>query len=154
MALSSPLLRRTAKGGGIIVDPFNGQPAELRAVPRCDAGAWRRLVTEARSELARKTPRKPVSRHAGPRKPIGGYGRTALERIDARTRVFLDGRTPQGTRNVAAFAASCNLLGAGVGEAEAERLILAGAVGCGLPEREARTAFASAVGAMRQRARR
>jgi hypothetical protein len=74
--------------------------------------------------------------------------RRPLDRIDPRTRSFLDGEAVEGTRNVSAFAASANLLACGVNEHEAEHLILAGATASGLPEREARAALRSAARAI------
>jgi hypothetical protein len=129
-----------------IIDPLSGQPVTLAAVPRCDAGSWQRFIDAARAMLPKPAPRPlPPEPHYHDGDP--------LERIDSRTRVFLDGGTPTGTRNIAAFAAACNLLGVGVLDTQAERLILDGAARCGLPEHEARAAFASAVGAIRQRGR-
>ena len=89
----------------------------------------------------------------------GGSRRTSLAResidhTDVRTRVFLDGHTPEGARNLSAFAASANLLGCGIDEREAKQLILAGAAACGLPEREAKAAFSSARNTLARKRRR
>ena len=140
-------------GGGVIVDPFSDQPIHLECVPRCDHVAWSRFIEEARATLSKRNateaPRslkRPANCKDKPRRPI--------DNIDARTRAFLDGCTPQGARNMSAFAASANLLGCGMEEHEAERLILTGAAACGLSERETRTAFSSAVGAITRKRRR
>ena len=142
-----------AHGGGVIVDPFEDQPVHHEGVPCCDHESWSRFIDEARATLSKRNataaPQR-MKRLANdtdkPRRPI--------DRIDARTRAFLDGCTPQGARNVSAFAASANLLGCGIDQREAERLILAGAAACSLPEREARAAFSSAAGALTRKRRR
>lgn len=134
-----------ARGGGHAIDPMTGEPCELDGVPVCDAAAWRAFVAGARARLPRPKPRPaPRARHPGDRDPLDG--------LDSRTADFLAGRVEQGGRNRAAFAAACSLLGRGVAEQDAERLIFDGAAACGLPAREARTAFASACGAMRAKA--
>ena len=142
-----------SKGGGVVVDPFTDQPTDLATVSRRDAGHWGRFLADARARLPGRmaTGRPSVAQAA--RKPAGWGIGVPPNRIDARTRDFLGGRASQGTRNAACFAAACNLLGVGVTESEAERLILAGAATCGLSEREARTCLASAIGALRQRGR-
>lgn len=138
-----------AHGGGVVVDPFEEQPIECCAVPHCNADAWHTFVAEAWAALAEqaasscsvsRTSRRGDRRNSSAQRP--------LNRIDPRTRSFLDGHAVQGTRNVSAFAASANLLACGVEEHEAERLILAGAAACGLPEPEARAAFKSAARAI------
>lgn len=140
-------------GGGVIVDPFEDRPIHHECVPRCDAHAWSRFIDEARATLSKRNvtavphlSKRPVDNTPRPRSPI--------DRIDARTRAFLDGHIAQGARNVSAFAASANLLGCGIDQREAERLIVAGAAACGLPEREARAAFTSAAGALTRKQRR
>lgn len=132
------------QGGGVIVDPFDDRPVECEVVPRCNPQAWSTFITEARAVLSERTPAPPpvrverfLSNGHIPRRPI--------DRIDPRTRAFLNGQAPEGTRNVSAFAASANLIACGVDEHEAERLILAGAAACGLPEPEARATIQSAV---------
>ena len=135
-----------AHGGGVLVDPFDDQPVQLERVPRCDEDAWRRLVSESRVELSnRKT--SPVPRLSNrPANDANRLGRP-IDRIDARTREFLDGRVLKGARNNASFSAS------GFDTQEAERMILAGAMACGLPEREARASFSSAMRALTRRRR-
>lgn len=112
-------------------------------MPVCDTRAWQQLVFDAKQELARKAP---WQRWDGtPRAPTRSTtDREPLTRVDSRTREFIDGRTPVGKRNNAAFVASASLLGCGVNEREAERLVLTGGLACGLSEREARSAFESA----------
>lgn len=133
------------RGGGHAIDPATGEPLPLDAVPVCPADAWRRFVAGARARLPRAKPRPaPRVHRPGDRDPLGN--------LDPRTADFLAGRVEQGGRNRAAFAAACSLLGRGVAEGEVERLILDGAAACGLPAREARTAVASACGALRAKA--
>jgi hypothetical protein len=131
-------------GGGIVVDPFEDQPLEPTAIPCCCPKAWDTLITETRSALAEQEVsvmvRRAERRSSSTRRP--------LDRIDPRTRSFLDGEAVEGTRNVSAFAAAANLIGCGVSERDAEHLILAGATACGLPEREARAALRSAARAI------
>lgn len=134
-------------GGGVIVDAFTDRPVVHNRVPRCDRLAWSQCLEHAKASLAERT--NLPSAACLPR----GSNRAKrtlppIDRVDARTRAFLDGRTPKGSRNSAAFAASANLLGCGVPENEAERLILAGASACGLPECEALATFKSAVRAL------
>ncbi|GMU80954.1 MAG: hypothetical protein AMXMBFR47_08250 [Planctomycetota bacterium] len=132
-----------APGGGQAFDPMTGEPRELADVPLTEPAAWRRLVAKARTRIPKLRPRR-ASREFRPRELS-----EALASLDGQTREFLDGRTGEGGRNRAAFAAACSLLGRGVAERDAERLILDGAAACGLPAREARTVLASAVGAIR-----
>jgi hypothetical protein len=143
----------TTHGGGVIVDPFEDRPICHECVPRCDHEPWSRFIEEARATLSKRNVtevpqfmKRPANDTDRPRCPI--------DRLDARTRAFLDGCTPQGARNMSAFAASANLLGCGINPREAERLIVAGAVACGLPQREALDAFKSAVGALTRKQRR
>lgn len=133
--------------GGVIVDPFDDKSKTPDALPRCDADAWATLLREARQALALT---KRVEARAAHR-PRFQTRLSGLDRIDARTRNFIDGRAAEGTRNQSAFAASANLLGCGFSAAEAERLILDGAEGCGLPAGEARAAFKSALKVIRWR---
>lgn len=136
----------TACGGGVIVDAFTDQPVELELVPRCDEFAWSLLIKEAKVALGnRMAPPTKMNRRSA------GSTQFPIERIDERTQAFLDGRASEGARNNSAFAASTNLLGCGVEEGEAERLIMAGAAACGLPERESRAAFKSAVRTMQRK---
>lgn len=135
-----------AHGGGVIVDPFEDRPIRHENVPRCDRGAWSRFIQEARARLSRR--KTPAACPRVRRIDSTGRPRQPIDRIDARTRAFLDGRTPEGARNTSAFAASANLLGCGIDEREAERLILDGAAACGLSERETRATFSSALGAL------
>jgi len=138
-----------AQGGGVVVDPFTGQPTVHDHVPRCDSEAWARFIAEARCHFTKVRPRRDrftIKRDTNQR-PV------PLDRVDSRTRDFVSGRVPEGLRNSSAFAASANLLGCGIDAGEAERLILAGAVACGLPEREAKLAFQSAVKAHTRRGR-
>ncbi|MEK6798933.1 MAG: hypothetical protein AABZ12_08225 [Planctomycetota bacterium] len=134
----------SARGGGVIVDPFEDQPIHHECVPRCDCKSWSRFVDEARATLSKRN--ATAAPQLGKRLAIcTDQPRPAIDRIDARTRAFLDGCIPQGARNMSAFAASANLLGCGIDPREAERLIMAGAAACGLPQREALDAFSSAV---------
>jgi len=64
--------------------------------------------------------------------------------LPKRTENFLAGMVREGSRNEEAFAAACQLRDAGLTQADAERRIIAGAVACGLPRREALNAVASA----------
>ena len=64
--------------------------------------------------------------------------------LPKRTENFLAGMVREGSRNEEAFAAACQLRDAGLTQADAERRIIAGAVACGLPRREALHAVASA----------
>lgn len=143
-----------ARGGGAIVDPFTERPAELPTVPRCDPRCWQRFIAESRA--ARAARQRPGFRDPRPvvrPKPRPGSIGPPPERISARTRDFLEGRVAPGSRNIAAFAAACNLIGVGVEEREAERLLVTGALACGMSEREARTCFSSAVGTLRRKGR-
>jgi len=135
-------------GGGLMVDPFTDQPIQLQSVPRCDETAWALLVKEAKLHLAKRG----ASRAAQAIRATHS-NTPAFRRLDERTRAFLDGRATEGDRNNSAFAASANLLGCGMDQSEAERLIQAGAAACGLPVREARAAFASAVKAVDRKGR-
>lgn len=131
-------------GGGLIVDPFTDEPTQPECVPKCDPQAWSAFITEARAALSER------SRARRRRRPRSRWRKIAHPdiaphcRIDPQTRAFLEGRIGAGNRNNSAFAASMNLLGCGVDVGEAESLVLDGAAACGLPEREARAAFASA----------
>lgn len=134
-------------GGGVIIDPFDDRPIQLDRVPRCDPESWRRFIDESQSALSRRgaaapphITKRPAAAAVSPRRPV--------DRLDARTRAFIEGCASEGTRNMSAFAAAANLLGCGFDKREAERLILGGAAACDLPEREARAAFASAVNAL------
>lgn len=131
-----------AHGGGVIVDPFEDKPTQLEGLPACDPQAWEVFTAEARAALARRTGDSAHPRRQPPRFPTPAL---PIERIHPATREFIEGRVPEGARNQSAFAAAANLLGCGVDEREAERLIVAGAAACGLPKREARSAFASAL---------
>ncbi len=142
----------SANGGGVIVDPFEDVPTELRGVPRCAPAAWRTFVRESRTELLGRRSARPATRMRGLEHQSCGSGRP-IERIDAQTQAFLDGQAPKGSRNMSAFAASANLLGCGVDECEAERLIANGAAACDLPQREALSAFKSAVAALSRKRR-
>lgn len=126
------------RGGGVVIDPFTNEPCQLPDEPRCDATAWVRHVDEARAELQRRS-RRSTPRPA-PREPL----RASTIGISNRTHDFINGRINEGSRNLNCFSAACNLLGCGIDPAETERLILHGARACGLPEREARAALASA----------
>lgn len=128
-------------GGGVIVDPFTDQPVQLSTVPSCDAGAWRQVVTQAEQEHRRAQPQQ---KRRPRRRPPSRTG-DALDRINPWTRAFLDGQVEKGNRNQALFAAVCNLVGVGVDPRHAEGLALAGALGCGLPEREAIATIRSAL---------
>jgi hypothetical protein len=129
--------RYAAAGGGVIIDPFTDEPTTLQRVPRCDAAAWRRFLDEARARIPR-----PARQKTRPRVCARASAKPGLR---SRTNDFLAGRVGAGRRNDEAFAAACDLIAAGVGEDEARRLIIHGADACGLPEREARSAFASAL---------
>jgi len=67
-----------------------------------------------------------------------------VSRFPQRTEKFLAGLIREGSRNEESFAAACQLRDAGLTQAEAERLITAGAAACGLPRREALNAVRSA----------
>jgi len=140
-------------GGGVIVDAFTDRPTHHGCVPRCDPESWSRFIEEARATLSMR------NAATAPQRVKQRDNRTdrscrSIDRIDPRTLAFLNGLAPEGTRNMSAFAASANLLGCGVEERNVERLILAGAAACGLPEREARAAFSSAAGALTRKRRR
>jgi len=141
-----------ARGGSVLVDPFDDVPIEYDAVSRCDHAAWTCFLQEARATC-------PVRSHATGVHPTSKPARSpgmragAIDRIDHRTKAFLNGWVQEGTRNQAAFAASANLIGSGIDPCEAERLILSGARACGLPEREARSVFKSAASAVSRRGR-
>jgi hypothetical protein len=138
-----------AIGGGVIVDPFDDRPIQLEHVPRCDPEAWSRLVGDARAAVpVRKSTNLHVSARPNSRTVAT---RSLSERVHFRTREFLDGLVPVGNRKCSAFAASANLLGCGFDPNEAERMIMAGAVACGLPEREAKDAFKSALKAINRK---
>ncbi len=142
-----------AQGGGVIVDPFEDMPIRHVCVPRCDHEPWSSFIEEARATLSKR--RAAAAAHPAIR--LANYTvrpRRPIDRIDARTRTFLDGHTPEGTRNMSAFVASANLLGCGIDQREAERLIVAGAAACSLPQREAMDAFKSAVRALTRKQRR
>lgn len=135
-----------ASGGGVIVDPFDNSPHSLSEVPRCDHRHWVRFIADVRAHRAR---RRLLSNH----RPLVTSPASSPRRISDQTRAFLAGEVKEGMRNIACFAAACNLIGTGVSETEAEQLILTGAAKCGLGEREARVAFASAIGTLRRRRR-
>ncbi len=137
-------------GGGVIVDPFEDQPTRLGRVPRCDHVCWTRFVDEAKATLSKRNATAAPLLVRRPAK-YTHRSRSPIDRIDRRTQAFLEGRVTEGARNTSAFAASANLLGCGVDQREAEFLIVAGATTCGLPEREARNAFNSAVRAVGRR---
>lgn len=140
------------KRGGVIVDPFTDEPTELIVVPRCDPMHWARFVSDAKARWARRI----SALRAAPRRTRAfrrAEGEQVFSRIHPKTRDFIEGRAPQGQRARSAFPAACNWLAVGVPPQEVERLILAGAAACGLPAREARSAFSSALGAMRRRGR-
>ncbi len=131
-------------GGGVAVDAYTGEPYELTVVPRCDARQWGRFIAEARAAVPKPKPKpRPAQRRTGG---------DLLRRVTAKTLAFLEGKVAEGGRNIAALAATCNLLAIGATETEAEGLILQGAAGCGLPEHEARAAVASAIGTRRGQA--
>lgn len=136
-----------SRGGGVVIDPLDDQPLEPAAVPRCNPDAWATFITETRDAVAEREVSVMVRRRGRFKPPP----RCPSDRIDPRTRSFIDGQAVEGTRNVSAFAASANLLACGVDGHEAERLILAGAAACGLPEHEARSAFRSAAHAIARR---
>ena len=137
-------------GGGVIVDPFTDRPIHHEHVPRCEPESWSQFIADTRTTLSKRR-RATTFRRARPLNTDSDRGRRPIDRVDVRTRAFIDGHTPEGTRNEAAFAAGANLLGCGVDRREAERLILAGAAMCGLPQREAMNAFKSAVQALSRR---
>lgn len=138
--------------GGVIIDPEKDQPRSLDVMPRCEASAWSSLIDEARNAL-RLT--ELLSSRVGPWRRDGDRypERAVLERLDPRTRSFIDGRVEQGARNDSAFAASANLLGCGLDPSHALGLILDGAARCRLPEDEARSAFDSATRSWSRKAR-
>jgi hypothetical protein len=126
------------RGGGMALDVFS-QPARLiepSAVPVCDGAAWRRLINETRAELARRTR---WTRHAPVRRTS-----TRDRRLDPRTQQLIDGSLPEGQRNRAAYFAYRDLIRSGASVGEAEHLIVAGAVRCGLSKREAESTVQSA----------
>lgn len=129
--------------GGAIVDPFTSPSvhAELREVPCCPDEWWRTCISELRAEIEHRTPlsNKPNS----PRPPANP--RSAIQRVDPRTRVFLEGRCPPGERDRSLFIAVCNMIGVGMAVTEVESLALQGAAACGLPDREARATIRSAL---------
>lgn len=141
------------RGGGVILDPFDDCPITLTRVPRCDATAWETLIREARAldrtarvkNAVRESTQRPRHRRTWAR-PRRSDHRSAptLDRVDPRTRDFIEGRTPEGGRNAAAYAAACNLIGNGFTQDETARLIIDGAERCGLPEREVRDILKSA----------
>ncbi|NLE57071.1 MAG: hypothetical protein GX616_01830 [Planctomycetes bacterium] len=133
-----------------LVGAFDGRPAEFTHVPVVDSWHWARFLREAkaRAQTVAATRAKPV-----PRRKYSTRDGDPLTRIDLRTREFLAGAVEPGSRNARCFAATCDLIGRGVSEGEAERLILQAASSCGLGEREARVAFSSAVGTLRKRGR-
>lgn len=136
-------------GGGVIVDPFTDQPTNHQRIPRCGHDAWSRFIADAQEKLPRT---KSAGEHAHPVRVRHARAlRAPLDRIDPRTRAFIDGHAADGGRNAAAFAASANLLGCGLEEREAQQLILLGSMRCGLPPHEATTAFKSAVKALARR---
>ena len=136
-------------GGGVVVDPFEDRPAPLERIPSCDPESWSNFVAEARSSLGRQCELHGPSIERDCRGPAAaGF---SFEHLDVRTRAFLSGNIPEGARNCAAFAASANLLGCGADERDAERLILGGAETCGLPRREAVSAFRSALKTIRRK---
>jgi len=131
------------RGGGLIIDPFSDPPTpvKLTHVPSCDPRAWQTFLDETRHALVRRQVGKPLPPNAGTT-PVSTH---AMDRLDPRTRVFLDGRCPVGQRDHSLYVAVCNMIGVGVPRAEAQRLALQGALACGLPEREARATIRSAL---------
>ncbi|MFH1417078.1 MAG: hypothetical protein ABII12_02165 [Planctomycetota bacterium] len=140
-AIALPFGGAAAKtGGGAPLDLFE-QPSklvQLNAVPRCDACAWQRFVSEARQELERRTKR----RHA--RTTRSWKPRREPARLDPRTESLLAGTMAQGGRNRAVYYGWSDLIRSGVTEGEAERLLIEAAERCGLPQREALATVRSA----------
>ena len=130
----------TACGGGILLDPFADKPIKLRHIPRCNPAAWASLVEQMKPPPASKSVKSgPCRQQVRDDDP--------LNRLDPRTRAFLDGQVVDG-RNDALFAATCNMIGLGIETHDAENLAIAGASACRLPERETRSTIRSAMRTM------
>jgi len=144
---------KPARGWSLVLPVASQLIEAVEKVPVADAWHWARLVAESKRGFPRQTLTTPRTSSTGRRK-YAHSNSTPLERIDARTRLFLSGQVQPGGRNRACFSAAANLLGCGVDAREAEELVLAGASSCGLPAHEARAAFASAVGVLQRKGRR
>lgn len=128
-------------GGAQSLDVFDDPPTpiELHAVPACSPVAWRRLIEDARRELQKRR-----RRTATPRRSYGRRAHDSRRRLDPRTQSLLDGTTPQGERNRAAFCAFLDLRRSGAGDVEAAQLVTDGAKRCGLSDREIAATLRSA----------
>lgn len=135
-----------SQGGGVVVDPFSDEPLELETVPSCSPDSWSALIRHAQVDLQHRRSRRNLraERSKSPVQRVSATSTDPLNRVDQRTKRFIEGDEPQGNRNRAAFVSACNLVGCGVEPAAAEKLVLDGARRCGLPEREARNAIHSA----------
>ncbi|GMU23384.1 MAG: hypothetical protein AMXMBFR13_34620 [Phycisphaerae bacterium] len=128
------------QGGSSIISPFEGKPLLLDRVPLSSREAWSDLVRDAKRSLRRRTPPPRPSRPQRPRQ------RAWYEpKPHPATEALVSGRVQPGNRANAAFASACNLLGLGIAPHEVERQVVEGAVASGLPEREARAAYRSAL---------
>lgn len=134
-------------GGGLIIDPFSGEPISLRVAPRADSENWLRYLEEAKLRYRRNAPT-----HLPPPRSRS-LSVNSRSRIDPRTRAFLAGRVQEGQRADSAYASACNLIGIGIDACEVRQLILDGAAACGLPAVEATNAVASAIATLRRRNR-
>ena len=125
-------------GGGVAVDVFEHpvRAIEPTCVPRCRPELWARFLGEMRATLARtKRPSRPVQ-------PV----RSRREwKLDPRTQQLIAGAVPEGGRNKAVYYGIGDLIRSGVPEPEAVRLIVAGAMRCGVKQREAEATIRSAL---------
>jgi len=128
---------RAEWGGGHIVDAFSDEPIEPEFIPRCNAHAWTRFVEANRKALAAAQRQTAKCKRYKDRR----HGRQGLSQ---RTEDFLEGRTPEGIRNLSAFRAACDLIRQEFGASEVLSLVQEGARRCGLPVREATNAVRSA----------
>lgn len=141
-AIAMPFGGAAAKcGGGVPLDVFEHPPKPLRldTVPRCNADAWHRFISEARRALERRTKRPPV--HTGRSWGRSDRGRA---RLDPRTEALLAGTIGEGGRNRAVYYGFGDLVRSGVSPPDAEGMIVAAAERCGLRRSEALATVKSA----------
>ncbi len=141
-SLASPFGAVAARnGGGVAVDPFASHPApiiEPAAVPSWTPATWAIFMADVRRELARIESRRQPAK----RRPT--FHPDRMRRLDPRTQSLIDGTMREGERNKAIYYGVGDLIRSGVSEAEAERMIVAGAVRCGVSQREAEATVKSA----------
>ncbi|MBI5765383.1 MAG: hypothetical protein HZA51_17885 [Planctomycetes bacterium] len=128
-------------GGGVAVDPFASHPApiiEPETVPSWTPATWEIFMADVRRELARiESRRQPAKRRPA-------FHPDRIRKLDPRTQSLIDGTMREGERNKAIYYGVGDLIRSGIPEAEAERMIVSGAVRCGVSQREAEATIRSA----------